>query len=80
MAMRDGGAQTLPSGRAAAGPDHVGRRPGLVDEHQAGEVEIELIVEPGLPPPQDVRTVLLGGVRGLFTVTPRRSKKRQRPP
>ena len=81
MAMRDGGAQTLTSGSAAAGPGHVGRGPCLVDEDEAGGVEVELIVEPGLPPAQNVRTALLGRVRGLFfAVTPRRSKKRHSPP
>jgi hypothetical protein len=48
------------------GPGHVGRRPGLVDEDQALRIEVELAVEPGLAPAQDVRAVLLTRVAGLF--------------
>ena len=52
--------------------------PGLVDEHESAGIEIELGVEPVLAPLQDVRTVLLGRVRGLFlNVRPQRSRKVQ---
>jgi hypothetical protein len=47
-------------------PRHVGRGPGFVNEDQPLGVEIELAVEPGLPPLHDVGAVLFGGVRGLF--------------
>jgi hypothetical protein len=45
---------------------HIGFRPGLVDEHQAFGIEIELPLEPSLAPAQDVRTSLLARVSGLF--------------
>jgi hypothetical protein len=45
---------------------HVGGRPGFVDENEALGVQIRLIVEPVFASLQDVRTFLLGGVRGLF--------------
>ena len=81
MAVRNGSAQALSPGRPSAQTGHVGRDPSLVDEHEPGRVEIELPLEPGLAPPQDVWTVLLGRVRTLFfTVIPRRSKKRHSPP
>jgi hypothetical protein len=37
-----------------------------VDEHEALRIEIELVVEPALPLPQDVGPVLLDRVPGLF--------------
>jgi hypothetical protein len=48
------------------GPGHVGLGPGLVDEDQPFRVEVGLGGEPGLPPRQDVGTILRAGVRGLF--------------
>lgn len=45
---------------------HVCRSPGLVDEDEARRIEIELAVEPFLPPLQDVGAVLLRGMRTLF--------------
>jgi hypothetical protein len=45
---------------------HVRRGPCLVDEDQALGIEIELPLEPFPPPPQDVGTILLARVRGLF--------------
>ena len=59
-------------------PGHVGRGPGLVDEHQAFGIEVELAVEPVPASLQDVGAVLLGRMRGLFlSVIPCRSKNRQ---
>ena len=66
VAVRDAGAQALASRRPPVASGHVGGGPGLVDEHQALGVEVELVLEPGLAPLQDVRAVLLGGVRRLF--------------
>jgi len=81
VAVGNGGAQALPSWCTAPHAGHIGRSPGLVDEHEAGGVEIELPLEPGFTPPQDVRPFLLGRVRRLFfTVMPCRSKKRHSPP
>ena len=45
---------------------HVGRRPGFVDEHQSRRIEVELAVEPRLALAQDVGTVLLDRVAGLY--------------
>jgi len=45
---------------------HVGGSPGLVDEDQALRIEIELTVEPALALPQDVGSVLLDSMAGLF--------------
>jgi hypothetical protein len=45
---------------------HVGGGPGLIDEHEAFGFEVDLTVEPVLALPQDVGTVLLDRVPGLF--------------
>ena len=77
MAVRDGGAQPLTAGRTPASTRHIGRRPCLVDEDKLIRIEVDLAVEPFLPLLQDVRPLLLGGVRGLFlSVIFRRWKKR----
>ena len=63
--------QTLPprvpaySGPASA-PGHLGRGPGLVDEDQAFRFQTGLALEPGLATTQNVRALLLAGVRGFF--------------
>ena len=57
---------------------HVGRRCGLVDEHQFQRIEIELTIEPPPPPFKDVGPVLFARVRRLFlNVMSWRSKNRQ---
>jgi hypothetical protein len=77
VAVRHTDAQALAAPGTAMGAGHVGLRPGLVDEHQALGVEVGLGIEPGLPPRQDVGTILLAGVRGLFLRVIRcRAKKR----
>ena len=81
MPVRHAGPQALAAERSSVPPGHVRRGPGLVDEDEARGVEIELIVEPLLTSPQDVRPLLLGRVRGLFLrVIRRRAKKRHRLP
>ena len=81
MAMRHGDAQPFAARCPAAGARHVRASPGFVDEPEALGVEIRLAVEPGLAAPQDVWTVLLGGMRGLcLRVQPRRRKNRQSVP
>jgi hypothetical protein len=78
MTVRNAGPEPLASWSAATTPGHVGRCPGLVDEHQTIRIEIELSIEPVPAPLQDVRAVLLGRVRGLFlNVRPQRSRKIQ---
>ena len=81
MAVRHAGPQALAAERSSVPPGHVRGGPGLVDEDEARGVEIELVVEPLLTSPQDVRPLLLGRVRGLFLrVIRRRAKKRHRLP
>ena len=78
MSVRDAGPEALALRRPAAQPCHVGRCPGLVDEDEASRVEIELAVEPRLAPLQDIGSVLLGRMGGLFlNVRPARSRKVQ---
>jgi hypothetical protein len=61
------------------GADHVRRRPGLVDEDEPFGIEVRLRLEPVAALLQDVRTILLDRVPGLFfRVTPWRWKKRDR--
>ena len=66
MAMRHADPQPLAPAAAAMAARHIGRGPGFIDEDEAFGVEIGLAVEPGLPALQNIRTVLLAGVRGLF--------------
>ena len=81
MPSRDADPQPLASRRAPAQAGHVGRRPCFVDEDKPCRVEVELALEPVLPPLQDIRPTLLGGMSGLFfTVMSRRSRKRHSPP
>ncbi len=54
MAVGHAHAQSLAAGSPSMAARHVGGRPGLVDEDQALRIEVELAVEPGLPPLQDV--------------------------
>jgi transposase len=64
--MREAHPQPLafPSAPVTAG--HVGSGPGLIDEGKALGFEVDLTVEPVLALPQDVGTVLLDRVPGLF--------------
>lgn len=64
--MGNAGAQTLAPGRPSVPPRHAGGRSGLVDEHQAVGIKVELALEPGPVPAQDVGPVFLGRVEGLF--------------
>ena len=66
MAVWNADPQALAPEAAPVAAGHVGFRPGLVDEHQALGIEIELPLEPGLAPAQDVRTGLLARMSGLF--------------
>jgi hypothetical protein len=78
MAVRDADAQAFAAAAAAVAARHLRRSPGLVDEDQALGIEIKLAFEPGLAPHQDVGSVLLGRVRGLFLrVMAWRAKKRR---
>lgn len=66
MAVREAHPQPFALAAAAMATSHVGRRPGLVDEHQPLGIEVELAIEPGLALRQNVRTVLLAGVAALY--------------
>lgn len=77
MAMRCAGPQPFTSRCPTVGANHVGLRPGLIDEDKLGRIEIELPLEPVLPLLQNVWPVLLGRVEGLFfRVMAWRAKKR----
>ena len=81
VAVGEAHPQTLTSGAPPVAAGHVCRGPGLVDEHETFGFQIELAVEPVLALPQDVGTVLLDRVPGLFLrVMPRRSKNRHKVP
>lgn len=66
MAVGKRHAQPLALVAAAVGAGHPGVGPRLVDDDQASGIEIELSIEPGLPPREDVRPVLLARVAGVF--------------
>ena len=71
--MRDGSSAPLAAQRTPPQPCHLGRQAGLVDEDQFRRIEVGLFIEPGLAAYQDVRALLLGGVRSLFLcVNPQR--------
>ena len=63
-------------GRAPMRAGHVGRGPRLVEEHEAGRVEVGLARKPRLARRLHVRAVLLGGMGCLFLyVSSRASRK-----
>ena len=66
MAMWDGRPASLAARCAATQASHLGRRTGLVDEHELAWVEVRLAFEPRPTTTGDVRPILLGGVRGFF--------------
>ncbi len=66
MSVWHRGTAALATLRAAPQAGHLGRGPGLIDEHQPAGIEIGLDFEPGQPARRDVRPILLGGVRGFF--------------
>jgi hypothetical protein len=66
MSVRHAGSATLPTPRSPAQPGHLGRRAGLIDEHQALRVDVRLPVEPGLAPREHVGPLLLAGVCRFF--------------
>ena len=66
MAMRNGGAQPSSAPATSAFARQIGGSPSLVDEDEFQRIEVGL---PGEPVPallQNVRALLLLGVRGLF--------------
>ena len=67
MAVRDGRPQALAPRRSPMQARHLGGSARLVDEDQTLGVKVELAVEPGAATPQDVGTVLLRRMPGLFS-------------
>lgn len=77
MAMGHPNPEPLAPRAPAVAARHVGGSPGLVDKHQTLRREIELSLEPVPAASQDVGTVLLRSMGGLFLrVMPWRAKKR----
>lgn len=66
MAVRVAHPQPLAPVAVAVTARHVGRRPGLVDEHQPRRIKVELAIEPILARTQDVGAILLDRVPGPF--------------
>lgn len=66
MAVRVTHPQPLAPPAAAVAARHVGRRPGLVDEHQPRRVEVEQAIEPVVARTQDFAAVLLDRMPDLF--------------
>lgn len=66
MTMREAHAQPFALRAPTMAAGHVRSGPRLVDEHEALRIEIELVVEPAPPLPQDVGPVLLDRVPGPF--------------
>jgi hypothetical protein len=76
MVTRNGDAQPSPSPTASASARKIGGRPRLVDEQRFPRIEVELRGKPALSLLQDVRALLLLGMRGLYSrVTSWPSKK-----
>ena len=65
MTVGNGGAAALPALGAAPQAGHLGRGAGLVHEDQLLGIEIGLGVGPSLAAGDDIRPLLLGGVRGF---------------
>jgi hypothetical protein len=79
--MRHAGTQAFAARGSAVAPCHAGRGPGFVYEDELVGIKIELSLEPVFTPLQDVGTILLRRVCGLFLrVIPLRSKNRQSEP
>ncbi len=66
VAVREAHPQALALGTAAMAASHVGRGPGLVDEHQALGFEVDLLLKPVPALLQDVGAILLDSVASLF--------------
>jgi len=66
MAVGNGGPAALATPGPAPQAGHLGRGAGLVDEDELLGIKIGLGVEPELAADDDIRPLLLGGVRGFF--------------
>ena len=77
MAVRNGGAQPSAAPRNVRGCAPYWSKPQVSSMNQAGRIEIELPGKPVAALAQNVRALLLLGVRKLLKVISWRSKKRQ---
>ena len=59
MAVGHAAAQALTAKSPTVPARHIGARARLVDEDQPLRIQVELALEPGFAPPQDIGTVLL---------------------
>ena len=66
MAVGYGHAKPLAARSASVPARHLGAGPSLVDEDQRFGIEVELALEPCLARAQDVGTILLLRMAGLF--------------
>lgn len=66
VSVSDADPQALSARRSSVTARHVGGGPCLVDEDEPRGIEVELAVEPCLPTPQDVGSVLLARMRSRF--------------
>jgi len=67
VTMRKADPQPLAPAAASMAAGHVGRGPGLINEHQPVRVQVGLPVEPVKALLQDVRAILFNGVTRLFS-------------
>jgi hypothetical protein len=66
MAMRHLGPEALAARRPASEGRHVRLGPGLVDEDEAGWIDLRLMPLPPGAAARDVRAILLAGEDGFF--------------
>ena len=66
MAVGNSGPAAFPPLGSASQAGHLGRGAGLVDEDELLGIELRLGLEPSLAADDDIRPLLLGGVRGFF--------------
>ena len=78
MAVGNADPQPSPSPASSALARQIGGNPGFVDENKFPRIEVELRPKPFLTLLQNIRALLLRGVRRFFlNVISWRSKKRQ---
>jgi hypothetical protein len=66
MPVRHLSTQALPSRPPAVSAHHVGLGPGLIDEDEAGGINLSLMPFPACPSARDVGPVLLAGQQRFF--------------
>ena len=66
MPVRRLSVQALTSQSPTVGADHVGLSPGLIDEDEAGRINLSLMPFPACSSARDVGPVLRGGQQRFF--------------